>query len=563
MTSPVKQVNYPLTPQDDPSVAAQEILTGLNIALSHNTRQCKLAVWLGGMIAEYEKEVMTSATVFHPGYNTNILPYDEVSANSLLLVTNRDEAVSKVSEMLKEIDLEGCMNKNRANTKSVFVFYTSVRYVMYSLMDPMIGAEEEDPDDEDAQDQHTCIPPLPDFVKRMRSLKNVKSTDKLCLFHAIKHRNKDLPPVAQMVDMFVAFRAEKGFKKPSAAHIMENGLGFFGWGDNIVNSDNCQGKTNSLIGQLETCFELNINLFQLDEGFMKQLDMRTQNNKTKVTLVPVHVCGKHGSKTVNILLDGQSPTKCHAWFITNLAHFCDQYRCLVCNQSFHEKCKYTEHVDRGECLYRYKWPGGPFQRTKSVWEELREQEVPPELWEELCREGEEYPDNDGCVTWDIETNSQPLHNPDKQCLEAECVPVSISWAVKQDGEDPQPAQHLRNSDPHTLLADAYGEWRKQQTTGEVKWHSRMHTLYLFLEMEIIRHGGTVKMTEGRHSLMPKEYQDALRYLSFARRTEAERRCAMHTLCPRSTKMRCDICPLPGAPRRRGGAPCTPYPPHTP
>ena len=65
----------------------------------------------------------------------------------------------------------------------------------------------------------------------------------------------------------------------------------------------------------------------------------------------------------------------------------------------------------------------------------------------------------------------------------------------------------------------------------MRWHKRMSPLYMRLEMEIIKLGGTVQTTQERYKQMPIIYQDALKYLSHHKRKEADRVNVMHILSP--------------------------------
>lgn len=527
MKSPVKQLNFPLSPQPDECVAKKEILNAVEIALNHTQNKVKMGLWLGGALGHFEEGNIVGASIFHPGYNTNIIPRDEVTGSDLLLVEDREEGLEKVKVILDEAELVTVMSQDRPDTKSRFLFFTNVRVIMYTLTDALIGQEVAGEKGDEEVD--FCIPKLPMWVKEKKSLKNINARDKLCLFHCIRSKvkvKKQYPSIDSMVKKFVEYRSKLGFKKPTVENIHEKGLNYFSWGDGMVNADMCQGNTNSLIGQLEQCFGLNINIFYLDEETANAALSNAKNTKREVNLTPIHVCRRHGKVTLNVLLDGQSAETCHAWVITNMKAFSKWYKCPDCFQRFKRCDVYRSHVDSGNCLYRYIWPGGKYERSRSVWEDLNDLNVP--ILQKMCRADEKYVDNDACITFDIETNTAPLHCPNKG-IDSECYPMSMSYSVKMDGEAPSSAVHIRDDDPEVILKTAYSDWQMQQLKAEANWHNRMEDIYLWLEIQIIKNGGTVKTTEDRYERLTPQYREALKYLSFTARTEKERTAAFHTL----------------------------------
>ena len=116
----------------------------------------------------------------------------------------------------------------------------------------------------------------------------------------------------------------------------------------MLNPTWCKCTLNSVIGQLEMCFGLNINVFYLDKD---QLDSIAKNGKpnyrTKLNLVPFHVCTRHGKHTINVLLGGTGDGNCHAYLITKIKLFCATFRCPECFQTFARKDKLSRHVESG------------------------------------------------------------------------------------------------------------------------------------------------------------------------------------------------------------------------
>lgn len=535
---PITHINVPLTPQNDSALAMNEIVNNLRHALDFVKRQGKLQIWIGGCIGEMKEgkdgepsDELAHSFIYHPGHNTNILPSDSVTGQKFLTLASKSETIEKFKSIAPSIDLEGAMLYDRPDTKSFFQFFTNVRFVIYHILNPLVGYELNS--ENDFAKAITVVPKVPDFVKAKRFLKGTSNrqntnnqtssqgTEKLCVFYAIRDALKRTDNVINLVEEFVEYRLQYGMTKPTVQQIQEKGLSLLHWGEGMVSENWCKCTLNSVIGQLEMCFGLNINVFYLDTQQMEYFEQQEREGRVpqgrsrdKVYLIPFHICLKHGPKTLDLLLDGVDEENCHAYTITNLSAFVDTYRCSDCDQTFKRKDKCTAHIQAGNCTERFKWKGGPFNRSKFLWEELRDLDID---YSNVINEGQSVPDNADCITFDIETKSVSIDGSDKY-VESEQIPMSISYSFNG-----QKAIHIRNeTNPKEMLEQAYADWVMFQEESERKWHERMNGVYMQLEEKIIEHGGCVIVPEHRFDELSNMHKAALKYNSYKKRTEAER-----------------------------------------
>ena len=547
--SRIRKYNFPLDPANSEQQNREAIMSLYDEVEPLTRFNHKLDIRLGGIIDHHEepdsdkKEMRVSrASYFYPCVNTSILQpatSDSPGTQSLMSIGSVGEGRAELEERVRDLDLGACMNKGRPNTSSKLVSLSNVEFVIFQTGGALVGNSEE-------SDEDVLHPPvigaLPEAVRRSRKVLSVVKHPryKYCFWRALAYalgrvesvdRSFHVNEVREVIRSFVAWRAlHLGVKSPNEKALMTGGFNILS--KEVVDKPEVYTKfkcdISGLVSQVENCFNLNIYLYAFDSEQLDSLSKATMERLGRLptapeielacTLMPVHVsCGKHGSKSIHLLLDGESTGNLHCYYIKKIHSLARNFRCQYCHRLF-GRWKHCKRHANSECLSRFVYPGGPFSRQKLIWERLAEEDINlSQVPGVTCDWNVPW---DHRLTWDIEAKvcqegdglQLPPDTPKVKVL-GKHIAVSISVCSN--------VPHYRGirfffeeNDPSKLLTDAYDHMCTIQRASESQWHERMSSVYAQIEERILQAGGRgVKMTEDRFRNLTPQLQDLYRQLA--------------------------------------------------
>ena len=524
----VKTFNLALTPRDtsESDAISEEIVQKFEDAVVPLINyQYKLAVQIGGILNHMSEDGEVERTEYcYPSTNTSLILPDIVTNNRLLTIERRDEVVGQLHEALANRDLTEAITRGaaREDTKTVLVFFTNVLFKVFKMVDAFVGSNDYDDvvRSESLPVTENVVPVMPHYVERMRSLKDHGSENNDCMWRMLLSRLPGKRSTKQLAEEFVVYRANLGIMKPTADEFLRKGV-------NIFNRVKLQKKKKKwfqhwkcdmeeIVAQLEHCFDININLYYLDQDNLDYIEKkRAQPNKEFVAenlcVRAAHVsCGQHGKRTKNTTrlnaLVGRNSDNAdtfHVYEIKKIHKFVSQFRCSYCRLTFKRQRLLKRHMATKSCLSRYIYNGGVYQRNKNIWELLDEVDIDYTDVDITC---------DKRVTWDIEAKAVDLETlwaTAKTTVRQKHIPVSIALKSNVPSFDRE-TYYRYGEDPKELFIWFYELLRKMQEKTEVLWHERMKPVYARIEQRIIEMGGVVKIPESRWTEMTTEMQEMLK-----------------------------------------------------
>jgi len=502
----------------------------------------KIDIWLGGMLEHFSEEgEVQSASYFYPNSNTTIFNEVDEERGRMPTIHKRGGGIREVEEKVREADLGLSMNRNRPDTKTKLLFFSNVTFKIYRCGSSMVGACEEE-GEEDDELSPPFIAPLPQAIRNSKLTMDPKSSRGMndCFWRSLAYglgRRKNLKSCSgesiRLVNEFVKWRKENlKISVPTAMSFLENGIDILSKFKFNEKKDHFKFKcdVSSVLAQIENCFNINIYVYSYDMDSLKLLEKKYHPRKPSsdqirkmACLQPFFVsCGKHGGKKVHVLLDGieGETSKLHCYVIKRIDGFVSRFKCSYCERFFRHRGTCNCHMASGSCLSRFTYPGGVFQRQKSIWEKLGDHCVD---FSDVLKRGEVFPRWDHRITWDIEAMSVPCkmgeESANTQVL-SKFRACSISVSSNVPGYEGSKFFYERNN-PRKLFHDAYEFMKEVQCESEKLWHEKMSPVYAKIEKKIIKMSGSVKVPIHRFQVMSKRLKKRLKWNSFKGRSEEE------------------------------------------
>jgi hypothetical protein len=254
---------------------------------------------------------------FKPYKNT------EVFTNSLQIADATD--LGSFSGKVSALNFNDYILAQRPNSKWIPVLVTQVRYWVNKKNFPMGG-----------------IVNLPSYIKDKKSLISLTSDhkgkinhkDNLCAFRCYtyhKHSHLYINDPKQF-EQIVKHKYEKYI--------------------NFTQNTNFNGLDMKDVDRVEECFEININIFIMDE---------------KEVVTPIFKSMQRFSDTMNLNLYEN-----HLSYIANMNVFAKKFKCVKCEELFRSQSNLKRHVATCIAATKYVYPGGFFSPSKTVFDELEE-----------------------------------------------------------------------------------------------------------------------------------------------------------------------------------------------
>ena len=441
-----KIFNHPLPPgtQDNDSLVNSIIQFLENSVWPKLDKSCKIGVEMGSILDMYKD--------FFPNFNTSVLPKNDVSLSRLMPVNSRLD-LTDLCRALRTVDLEETVasNVDKPDSSCRHVLFTNVAIRVFDTVAPVVGSDTTEEEAESAEERHKAkvaqelqwlpqavIPRIPErMTDSLWNPPSKKGEGKMaCLWQCIAHRRQRT--VKFILKEFCKWRKETlGLTTPTPQEYAEKGISLPLLLHGVQKEDDeeeeveCTEKGNltkhlgdmrKLVVQIEECFRMNINIFYVDEGCLKRLTDHVCQKKAvsekvgrdavmkrrggaRLVLCTAHMsCNKHGSHkrdNCDILL-GSTGDEVHCYLMTkDTKSWIRTFRCHLCSGGYKTRKTLKQHVEKGVCLSRFKYPGGVYQRQKSVWEHLQEEGI---NYSTACNPGDgPVPLVNQYACWDIET----------------------------------------------------------------------------------------------------------------------------------------------------------------
>ena len=283
-----------------------------------------------GLLLEYEGEDgERRIRYFRPAANMQVF-------STPLTIWNM-HSLQEAIRLIQEKDMNEYATRLRPNTKYKVRFVTQIEYYVY-LTDFTLGDEID----------------LPEYIVSKRCIVTRKTDSngrpyekKMCLFTALaQHSKKHMGEMAwrnvradalHLLQKWFLWCFSKGMTKTASF------LSF---------QEKFKGVDIKEIGLIEECFEVSINIFQLEaNGESILVYASSENYRDKIYL--------------NLY-------KNHLNLILNLDQYCKRFVCNICGKMFKKRYALTKH--NSSCLWKtkYHFPGGYYKHHRNIFQELEE-----------------------------------------------------------------------------------------------------------------------------------------------------------------------------------------------
>lgn len=263
-------------------------------------------------------------------------PYNNTEIFNFPFCISKRRDLEKFEEKLKEIDICSYVMKDRPSTKWKFFAVTNVKFFLY-YSGFMLGAPVNLPNYITKQNNGIIS-----FEKDIKHSKTYQ--DNLCLFRclAFHDTNSFANAFETRVKHKFAVWCEYMYKKKCI---------------DVKNIDikDFQGVSLNEISNVEECFNVNIDVFEIDE---KEI--------TKVVYKSPALFNSH--MYLNIFEN-------HLSYITNLNRYAKKYMCSLCKKHFKTCKKLHRHEKNCSIKTIHVFPGRFYEKKKTIFDELREIDI--------------------------------------------------------------------------------------------------------------------------------------------------------------------------------------------
>jgi hypothetical protein len=308
---------------------------------------------------------------FKPYINQNIL-------ETPFTISNKKH-LEKLKELIKSLDLIHQINKTRENTKYKVLFITNVLFTLFPF-DYNLGGEEN----------------LPNFILQNNSIKTFfkeksgkKFDDDLCFFRCLVYHNlPSLSPASFRKEVSSSLKKWLDYKQEIGEPIK-----IF------------SGVKLTEIPQLELCFSININIFELN---------------SLSCCSPVHKSVSKFSNTLNL-----NKYQNHLSLILNVNSYCRKFICPHCNKHFPRKDNYQRHEKNCTNKLKLSFVGGFYSSYQTLFEEMNNFDIrapSPHFFEEF-------------IVYDLEAMLSPNYfaATEKLTWTQDHIPISVSICSNVEG----------------------------------------------------------------------------------------------------------------------------------
>ena len=221
--------------------------------------------------------------------------------------------------------------RQRPDTKWKSVLVTNVRFTLYHLNYPL----------------GTVTIQLSDFVKNSRTISSLNKNsngnfykDHLCAFRCLAtHQGHQYNRLEMHTESLFANWVEYMQNKCSNASISLYPKTF-------------KGVELSQLVYFEKCFEINVNIFRLQEDQFA---------------LPVYKSHCHFKDTMHLNLSNK-----HLSYIANLNAYTQKYQCSSCDMHFRKSKNMKRHSLKCQGKTKHQFPGGFYSSPKTIFDKLQE-----------------------------------------------------------------------------------------------------------------------------------------------------------------------------------------------
>ena len=248
------------------------------------------------------------------------IPYENETVLSNPYTISRDANIRPLTLKLKKLDIRTYVDRHSPDSSWKPFMVTNIVYRVYPTGFPLGNGE------------------LPDYIKQShviisleKNSHNIKYNDNLCAFRALAHHYNQ-----RQIEISVRIYYDK-------------------WMDFIgreVNRTDFRGLELSQLPDFEKCFELNINVYELQESG---------------TVIPRYRSLCHFGDTMYLNLFEH-----HLSFIKDFKTYAKKFQCPTCERHFNQISGWKRHLRSCSNVTKFMYPGGFLQRQKTVFDELAE-----------------------------------------------------------------------------------------------------------------------------------------------------------------------------------------------
>lgn len=422
--------NLPLPPVLSPSDESLKtiILEYFAQIVERMRCQCKVALQIGGILeVRGEDNSLVHHRYFDARDNFNLLT-TQSDLQTPYLFQSKIFAVEEMSSLLDNVSLANCVS--RPDTKSSIVVLSNIHFTVFEtgailLHNYKVG---------DSTIVSTFPAEVDEFICRKPCIYTPPfSQDKDCIWQCLHQTLKDYSSALEIEQKFKTFLQQLNLSESDKKDLLYGGLRLFKC---IVPSKQTSSSSSSRIPDisaaalLEECFGIHLYIYTLSEEDIVHVRQDISNGvrRARIPIVglPLFISSKTTAEgpQLNLLLQWNSEGDGHCYLIRDTKTFFKQYRCPHCTALFTRRDVYQRHHQSRSCLSPFTYPGGTFQRAKSIWEQCTDLDI-----DYAGILGTQTPHFNHCLTFDIETGvyASNAKNSNKQNVIGEHRLVSIAY----------------------------------------------------------------------------------------------------------------------------------------
>ena len=312
-------------------------------------------------------------------------PYSNESLFERPLYISRRQDLHRLRLRLQRLNITDFILRQRPDTKWKPVLITNFRFIVNSLDYSLGGVHVK----------------LPEHVKNSRSIicldksrKGKLYKDKLCAFrclatHQGHQRDRLETHTKALLDQWVQYMLNK-------------------CPNSNISSDPKQfkGVELSQLSYFEKCFEINVNVFRLQDD---------------LSALPVYKSQCRFKDTMHLNLHDK-----HLSYIANIKGFTKKYQCPTCNMHFRTCSNMKKHTRKCQGRTKHQFPGGFYSSPKTIFDKLEEHGITIPATERF------FP---WFLVFDFEAMLISTQEPKSEKLSwtTEHVPISVSICSNVEG----------------------------------------------------------------------------------------------------------------------------------
>ena len=477
--------------------------------------QCKVSMSVGGILQERIDNDTFNYRYFEPRNNFNIITNDS-GVDTPYLFRNKETAVDEFASLLSEIDLSRCVS--RPDTKCIMKVITNIHFILYETGVALTN------DQRIAGEQIPTFPiEVEEFVRKKRCIFAPSfSKDADCIWQCLIQIFPDKKP-RELEKMFKTYLNNLGLAERQIASIIYGGLRLFHFLDlddvpQTLKEGDCKEITVAAL--IEECFDINLYVYTLSlediSSIRADLRQGVPSYRVRCTGTPLYTSCKlkKDKPSLELLVHWNEEGFGHSFFIRDVKQFFTQFRCQYCDALFQRRDTCERHQSARACLSPFVYPGGTFQRSKSIWEKCTELGI-----DYSTILNNDSPKVDYCVTFDIEAgvkdDGEVPVSTSKETVIGQHDLVSIAYKSNVPGMDEAVFHSIwqpETTTPDSVFERFYSDMKKMQNHSEELWHERMKALYAEIEQKIIHHGGMCYPTVERFQTFSASIREDYDYI---------------------------------------------------